>query len=187
MRRRLLLAASCLPALGCSPRNAPPQVSAFGSGEPVSTALNLAQRTFVARSLTYGRPADAARAAAAMEYVVNAIPTDPQLFSLPADTKQGLIQGRAEVRAAIGISADAPSSLVIDRLLAAAAALERGDQEAAARELAPLVSSGTGEQMVTRLADLPYMQAANAWTSAAADQLAAAPSNELNATDVIVP
>ena len=193
MRRALLVWLLCLFPLGCAPGPEPPQASAFGPGDPVIAALNQAQQAFADPSRTYGKPADAARAAAGIDYVADAIPTDPRLMNLPPDTKRLLAEAQTEVRSTLGIASGAPSSLVVERLLATAAALDRGDQGAALVELGPLSASGTGEQMLSRLANLPYMQAANASTRAAAEELSTLeneipfPQNDMRFPSVIVP
>jgi len=140
-------------------------------GDPDVTAVNLAQYAFGDTSRTYGKPIDAARACAAMEYLAGELNTSPRWGGVSALTKGQLLQGRAEVREALGVVPDASSQAVVDRLTAAADALAAGDEAAAARQLGPPTFNAPGEQVLARLANMPYLQMANVSTMRAGNEL----------------
>lgn len=178
--RRLVAAALVmfvLSAAGCGPVAPPPdtarlQPGQLGTGfDPDVTAVNLAQWAFADRARTYGRPADAARAAASMDYIAGALNTSPRWANISPITKEQLLQGRQEVREALGVVPGTPSQVVVDRLAAAGNALAAGDQDAAARELGPPAFNAPGEQVIARLADLPYLRMANVSTMRAANEM----------------
>ena len=179
MRRTALLAACLLP-LGCAPGLQPvvPDTAqaapgAFGTGalDPDVTAMNLAQWAFADSSRTYGRPVEAARAAAAMDYVAGEFYTSPRWSNISALTKEQLLQGRAEVRQALGVAPGTSSQAVVDRLTTAANALASGDQAAAVQQLGQPAFTGTGEQVLARLSNMPYLRMANVSTMRAAGQM----------------
>src|SRR3954451_19627227 len=139
--RAALLCLVCVLTAGCSGEQPGPPDSAvlrpgqFRSGDPDVNAANLAEQAFADRSRTYGKPADAARAAAAIDYLAGHIPSEARWAGVSRETKDQLLQGRAEVREAIGTAPGATSQAIVDHLTAAADALERGDDPAAMRQL----------------------------------------------------
>ncbi len=178
MRRRLLVLALAGLPLACTgvpatvPDSAQLAPGALGSnGDPDVTALNLAQNAFADPGRTYGRPTDAARAAAAMEYVAGEFYVSPRWQDISASTKEQLLQGREEVRQALGVVPGTSSQLLVNRLVAAADALAAGDQAAALQLLGPPAFSTPGEQTLARLSNLPYMQMANVSTMRAANEM----------------
>jgi hypothetical protein len=106
-----------------------------------------------------------------MDYIAGQLYTGPRWSNISAETQDELLQGRQEVRDALGVVPGTPSQVVVDRLLAAANALMAGDQAGAARELGPPAFSASGEQVLARLANLPYMRMANVSTMRAANEL----------------
>ncbi|GAC1347808.1 MAG: hypothetical protein NVSMB18_34010 [Acetobacteraceae bacterium] len=145
---------------------------ALGSnGDPDVTAINQAQWAFADAARTYGRPIEAARAAAAMEYVAGAFNTSPRWDNVSPLTKQQLLQGREEVRQALGVVPGTPSQVVVDRLASAGNALSSGNQQAATAVLGPPAFNASGDQVLARLSNLPYMRMANVSTMRAANQL----------------
>jgi len=176
--RRILAAALCALPLGCAdgaprvPDTARLQPGQLGTGgDPDVTAANLAQWAFADPGRTYGRPADAARAAASMDYIAGALYTNPRWANVSAVTKEQLLQGRQEVRAALGVVPGTPSQVVVDRLAAAGNALAAGDQPAAAQVLGPPAFDASGEQVLARLSNMPYLRMANVSTMRAANEL----------------
>ncbi|MGH7212112.1 MAG: hypothetical protein ACREF1_11705, partial [Acetobacteraceae bacterium] len=99
---------------GCAAAG-PPDVAqlppgAFGAApDPDQAALSLAEYDFADTSRIYGRPAEAARAAAAVDYLAGAFDTQPRWAYLPPDTKQEMLDARDGVRQALGIAPDTPS------------------------------------------------------------------------------
>jgi len=139
--------------------------------DPDVAAMNMAQYAFADPSRTYGRPIDAARAAASMEYVAGEFYTSPRWSNVSAITKEQLLQGRAEVRATLGVAPGTSSQAVIDRLTAAADAMQAQDRAAAVGLLGAPVFTMSGEAVLARLSAMPYLQMANISTMRAAGQL----------------
>lgn len=179
MLRKLLLAATCVLPVACAggvhpvvPDTARLAPGALGSGfDPDVTAVNLAYWAFAASGRTRGRPIEGARAAASMDYIAGELYTSPRWSNIDALTKEQLLQGRQEVRAALGVVPGTPSQAVVDRLTTAANALAGGDTASAVAQLGSPVFQEPGEQVLQRLANLPYMRMANVSTTRAANQL----------------
>ena len=163
-----LLLAGCAAATPPNVAQLPP--GAFGGGpDPDQTALNQAEYAFADPSRLYGRPAEAARAAAAIDYLAGAFETAPRWAYLSPDTKDEMLNARAGVRQALGIAPDAPSQRVVDALLTAADALDAGNSTAAVAALrAPGFTLPPGRTLA-RLSEMPYVQAANVATREASD------------------
>lgn len=179
MLRKLLLAATCVLPVACAggvhpvvPDTARLAPGALGSGfDPDVTAVNLAYWAFAASGRTRGRPIEGARAAASMDYIAGELYTSPRWSNIDALTKEQLLQGRQEVRAALGVMPGTSSQAVVDRLTTAANALTAGDTASAVAQLGSPVFQAPGEQVLQRLANLPYMRMANVSTTRAANQL----------------
>lgn len=175
--RRMLLAAllvlsACAGFQPFVPDTARMPAGALGGGlDPDVTAVNLAQWAFADSSRTYGRPIEAARAAASMDYIAGQLYTSPRWANISALTKEQLLQGRQEVRVALGVAPGASSQQVVDSLIAAANALVAGDQPDAARALGAPVFTASGDQVLARLSNMPYLRMANVSTMRAANQL----------------
>ena len=171
--------ATCLLPAACAGRFQPfvPDTArlppgALGNGfDPDVTAVNQAQWAFADNSRTRGRPIEAARAAASMDYIAGQLYTSPRWSNISALTKEQLLQGREEVRAALGVVPGTSSQAVVDHLAGAGNALAAGDQAAAVALLGSPVFNQPGEQVLQRLANMPYLQMANVSTMRAAGQL----------------
>ncbi len=178
MLRKLLFAAACLLPAACAglqpvvPDTARMPPGALGSGfDPDVTAVNLAYWAFADSGRTRGRPIEGARAAASMDYIAGELYTSPRWANIDAITKEQLLQGRREVRAALGVVPGTPSQAVVDRLTSAANALASGNQAFAVAQLSGPVFQEPGQEVLQRLANLPYMQMANVSTTRAANEL----------------
>ena len=179
MLRKLLLAAVCLLPVACAGSGQPfvPDTARLGPGALGSgfdadvTAVYLAQWAFADSGRTRGRPIDAARAAASMDYIAGQIYTSPRWSNVSALTKEQLLQGRREVRAALGVVPGTPSQAVVDHLIFAGNALAAGDQAAALAQLGGPVFTAPSDQVLQRLANMPYLQMANVSTMHAAGEL----------------
>jgi len=180
MLRKLLWLGLCLMPVACSggiqpvvPDTARLAPGALGGGgfDPDVTAVYQAQWAFAVPSRTHGRPIEAARAAASMDYIAGQLYTSPRWANIAATTKEQLLQGRREVRAALGVVPGTSSQAVVDHLAAAGRALEAGDQPAAVVQLGAPVFDRPGDQVLARLSNLPYLQMANVSTMRAANEL----------------
>ena len=112
-------------------------------------------------SRTAGRPGEAARALAAVDYLAGALYTNPHWTGIPATTKQRMLQGREEVRAYLGVAPGTPSQVVVNDLIRAADALEGRDDQAASAALAGPAFTRGPTATIALLDRLPYLPAAN--------------------------
>lgn len=145
---------------------------ALGGGlDPDVTAANLAQYAFADSGRTYGRPVDAARAAISLEYLAGAIYSSPRWSNVSVLTKDQLLQGRQELRTALGVAPSATSQQVVDDLIAASNALVANDQAGAARSLGAPVFPAGGQRTLTVLNNMPYLRMANVATMRLQNQL----------------
>lgn len=146
--------------------------SQFSSGiNPDVQAMYLVQYSFADSSRLYGRPADAAVAAATMDYVAGEFYTSPRWANISALTKEQLLQGRIEVRNALGVAPGASSTAVVKQLSAAGAALAQNDQAAALAQLGAPVFQQPPAEVLARLGNLPYLRMANVSTMRAAEEM----------------
>ena len=176
MRTTVLALSLALAACGSIqpvvPDTARMPAGALGGGlDPDVAAVNLAQWAFADSGRTYGRPIEAARAAASMDYIAGQLYTSPRWANISALTKEQLLQGRQEVRGALGVAPGATSQQVVDSLITAGNALAAGDQGTAVRSLGSPVFTSSGEQVLARLSNMPYLRMANVSTMRAANQL----------------
>ncbi|HYF08952.1 MAG TPA: hypothetical protein VD970_15120, partial [Acetobacteraceae bacterium] len=132
-----------------------------GAADPDRAAILATAHAFGAPGTLAGRPADAARAVANLEYLAASLPTDPRWFGMNPTVGLSLARGRDEARAALGIAPDAPPQPVIDRLYAASRALRAQDRTAAETTLAGAPFTAGGAGTLTRLAALPALPRAN--------------------------
>lgn len=177
MVRHLLLATALLsPGCGYLPvkvpdtaRLAPGQLGSLA--DPDITAANLAQWAFADPGRTRGRPIEAARASAAMDYIAGQFYTSPRWANVSALTQEQLLQGRQEVRQALSVAPGARSQAVVDQLTAAADALAQNDQPTALRQLGPPVFQAPPQQVLARLSNMPYLSVANVSTMRLTNEL----------------
>lgn len=155
----LTLGACALPAL--PPSASLPQDATAGAGDPLRSAAATTSMAFSDQATLAGRPAQAARAVAQMEYLAVEMPADPRLVSLSSTVLGGLETAKVEWRTALGIPATAPAQPVINSLYAAARALGSGQPEAAAAALPVAIFPRGGQATLTRLAALPPLPATN--------------------------
>jgi len=106
-----------------------------------------------------------------MDHIAGELNTSPRWSNISALTQQQLLQGRQEVREALGVVPGTSSQVVVDRLTAAANALAAGDEAAALRQLGPPAFNAPGEQVLARLSNMPYLRMANVSTMRAANEL----------------
>ncbi|MFC7477020.1 hypothetical protein ACFQS7_21820 [Dankookia sp. GCM10030260] len=164
---KAFLPLAILLALGaCGPQ--PAQVTAslpadaiVGAGDPLRSAAANTSVAFGSPRLLAGRPADAARAVAQMEYLAVQIPNNPRFLGLSPTTGSQLVAARREWRGALGIPAEQPPQAVIDSLYAAARALQAGQRDAAAAALPASVFPQGGQTALLRLASLPSLPLTN--------------------------
>lgn len=159
-----LLLAGCAPPQAEGPRSGPvPLPPMAGVGDPMRGAVTSAFYTFGDTSRVEGRPAEAARAVARLEWLATDLPADPSWNPAAPITDGMLRRGRDEVRDSIGIPRALPPDVVARAMIEAAAALDGGNRAAGATALAPVAGGGGGGAMLARLDHLPQSgQAATA-------------------------
>ena len=147
-----------------------PSQLGFGVLDPDVPAVNYAAWAFADPGRTRNNPAAAARACASMDYIAGELYTSPRWANIGAITKEQLLQGRVEMRHALGIPLDARSQLVVTSLADASNALAAGNGQAA---LAALSNPAFPNPQATlaRLYSLPYLQEANIGSLKAANEL----------------
>ena len=157
----LLLAAACTPV----PPVPPPSVAVLPAGtypdaaDQDLAAIGVAADAFADAARTYGQPVQAARAAAALDYLAGEVNVAPRWECASSQSRQQLLDARTALRAALGVPDAASSQLVVDDLLRAAAALQDNDPDAARQALASVFPDPAGT--LDRLGHLPYLQAAD--------------------------
>ncbi len=143
----------------------------FGAGDQDIAAANLAQYDFADTNRIYGKPADAARGAAALDYLAGELQNGTRWPALSADSREAMLASRIAVREAVGIAPGAPAQDVVNALLAAAAAIDSGDAAATRAALANPVFTLAPAQTLDRLGDIPYMQSVNVAIDRAANEV----------------
>ncbi len=139
-----------------------PADAVIGAGDPLRSAVANASVAFSSQSLLAGRPAQAARAVAQMEWLAVEMPTNPRLTSVSPSIIGQMTAARAEWRAALGIAPDTEAQPVINSLYAAARALGTGEANAvAASAFDSAVFPRGGQATLTRLAALPSLPLTN--------------------------
>lgn len=142
----------------------------YGIADPDVSAINLAAWAFADAGRTRNNPAEAARACASMDYLAGEIYTAPRWANIGALTKEQLLQGRVEVRRALGIPLNAPSQLVVNGLAGAGNALAVGNPQAALIALSNPAFPNP-RATLARLSSLPYMQEANVGSMKTANEM----------------
>jgi hypothetical protein len=171
-----LLRAACLATVlaGCAAIKPPPDTAVIPTWAAPTwqgdiIAILHAQWAWADPSRTHGFPAQGARAVAELDYLAGELSSDPLWVSVSPFAKLRMLQARVDVRAVLGIAPDASSQAVVNAMLAAQAALDAGDRQAALGDLsAPIFTLGP-EVTLARLGALPYVQAANIGTTMTAE------------------
>jgi hypothetical protein len=145
MRATALLALAAL-LLGCAEARRPAlpepagELSAGRVVAPLASILDLAIRdSAMPDSARDGAPAAAALAAARLEWLSGETRAGYRLGNLPASHRFALQRAVEESRAALAISPDATPEQVVQALVTAARALDRGDAAAVQAALRPPV------------------------------------------------
>lgn len=162
----LLAAAAC----GTPPEPAPPPPVAAGTTLPSRQAVLATAYAFGDTRRLAGRPAEAARVSAQLEWMAVALPQDPWWTAAVPTLFFQLRDGRSEMRSTLGLAPDAAPGAVTQGLADAAAALDAGSRSGAVAALAPVAPAG-GEAVLARLEALPPMPRAAVAASAAQQEM----------------
>jgi hypothetical protein len=172
---RLAIVLACLAIAACAIRPPPDTASvppgAFGFLDNDVAAANQASYAFAVPAHTHNNPVDAARAAAAVDFLAGELSSNPRWVTLSPLTKMKMLQARADVRRVLGIRPDAPSQFVTNGLLQFAWLWTVVDPGTAMQTLATPVFTLPPEQTLQVLNNLPYIQSANIATLDAANQM----------------
>ena len=159
-----ILVALALAACGPQPvqvyASLPPD-AVLGAGDPLRSAAANTSVVFGSPQQLAGRPADAARAVAQMEYLAVQMPNNPRFPGISPTAGSQFAAARREWRGALGIPAEQPPQAVIDSLYAASRALQVGQKDAAAAALPANVFPQGGQTALLRLASLPQLPLTN--------------------------
>ncbi|WP_305672266.1 hypothetical protein [Falsiroseomonas sp.] len=141
-----------------------------GAGDPVRGAVLAAAPAFADTASLAGRPAEAARQAARLEWLAASLVRQPDWRRASPLLGPALRAGRVELRVALGVPDSAAPQAVAAAMLNAAGALEAG-QVARAEAALDQVSAGQGREVLRRLAALPPLPRAAEATSLAQAEL----------------
>jgi hypothetical protein len=147
-----------------------PPDAVIGAGDPLRSAIANTSVAFSSPALLAGRPAEAAKAIAQMEWLAVEMPTNPRLTSVSPSIIGQMAAARAEWRAALGIAPDAPAQPVINGLYAAARAISGQQGDPAAALASPAFPQG-GQSVLARLAALPSLPLTNSAAVTATDAI----------------
>ncbi len=155
MRLGLLLAGFAL--IGCAElqqRPSPPPPELSTGGDPVRGGAEALVLAFAdgGRALA-GRPGEMALAVARLEYMTEALGSDPRLAPVPEAVRFQMVAARRESRGALGMAESVPPPRAVNALLATRRALAAGDEPAARAAIAAVVSP-SGLPPLGRLADM---------------------------------
>ena len=167
-----VLATACTPGPNYSPRDwvtLPPD-AVVGAGDPTRSAILNTAYAFGTPASLAGRPAEAAVAAAQLDYLASEITFGPRWREFDPTVGLLLQRARAEVRGYLGVSQEAAPQAVIDLLYTASRALRANDRVAAERIMAPPVYANS-RQTLAQLAAMPLLPTANQATARAAQEL----------------
>lgn len=130
----------------------------WGLGDPVRGAALYAPRNFGEPSRWEGSPANAAVAVEQQEFLASELATDPRYAPVlnPA-VLQTLQQGRAEMRAYLGIPASADPQMVIESMRRAGAALRAGNAAGAEAALTGPAFPAGPRAVLAKLGTMPRL------------------------------
>jgi hypothetical protein len=159
MSRRLLLAAllaaSALEA--CAPK--PPDFNYTGSYEPIYYAMTTAQQNLSSLAQYRGKPAQAARALAQYEFIIQELSDEVVTVSFPPASQPLIAQGHQEILDVLGIAPFTPPRSISIGLRRFANATQNGNPAGAQAALAqPFFTRGPQATAAT-LGNLPPMPA----------------------------
>lgn len=134
-----------------------PRDAVIGAGDPARGAVFSTNAVFAQSHPAAGRPAEAARAIAQMEFLAVDLPQNNNLMSASSTLMPDLVTARREWRGVLDIAPEAPAQPVINALFAAGRALDAGQPEAAAAALPSNIFRKGGAATLTQLAALPRL------------------------------
>jgi len=166
----------CLLLAACTAATPPPDTArlppgTFGLADNDVGAANLASAAFASSNRTRNNPVDAARAAAAVDYLAGQLSSSPRWLSISPLIKQQMLQARTDVRRVLGVAPDASSQAVVNALLQFAASWQAGNQSGAIQALGAPVFTLSPTQTQEVLSNMPPIPSANTATMNAASAM----------------
>jgi hypothetical protein len=180
MNRLLLAPLLCLSLAGCAYETPLPSTGylpadAFGDSvigeDPAIAATNAATEAFAYPGKMQGRPAQMALAIASLDAMAGQFSTRGRWIAMDSLAKLQMLDARDEVRAILGVPKATQSQSLIDHLVAASHALDRGDQIAALTALSGPDFTKPPAQTLALLTNFPKVPDANYATMAASQNL----------------
>lgn len=168
-KQALMLPLTCLALGGClhvapAPSTGYLPADAFSTiaigQDPDLAAIQEARFAFAYPARMYGRPAEMALAIAALDAMAGQFSTSGRWAVMASTASQEMLDARAEVRCILGVPETAPSQSVVDQLMAASRALDKGDQKAALAALSGPDFTKTPAQTLAILSHFPSAPAA---------------------------
>ncbi|HET8997519.1 MAG TPA: hypothetical protein VFN42_12700, partial [Acetobacteraceae bacterium] len=138
---------------------------------PAIAAMHEATYAFAHPAAMQGQPAEMALAVACLDAMAGQFSTVGRWLDMSRLAQLEMLEARAHVRAMLGIAPEVPSQAVIDALVAASHALDRGNRAAAERSLTGPGFSMAPTQMLALLAHFPPVPVANRATMRASRYL----------------
>lgn len=158
---RVLLTCAAVAACGVLPPNDTARMPNNRFGGPAlnqNEAIAVSSYALHDPQNTRGNPALAARAIAAEDWLAGQDLLTPDFGNYQPVVQVSWGELRREVRRSIGIAPGTPSQVVVDRLIAAADALQDGDRDAAEAQLQPPAFSLGPQGTLAALSNLPRYQ-----------------------------
>lgn len=179
MRRWLKIVGLCLSVAGCALESPIPSTGYLPKDtfenvigqDPAITATQTATFAFAHPAAMQGRPAEMALAVASLDAMAGQFSTVGRWSSMSPLAQMEMLQARTQVRAILGIAPDVPSQTVIDALVGAAHALDRGNRAGAERALTEPGFSMPPQRMLALLGHFPAVPIANQATMLASRYL----------------
>lgn len=177
MRHWLMITGLCLSVAGCALETSLPSTGYLPRDtfnnvifqDPSITATQTAAWAFAHPAAMQGQPAQMAIAIASLDAMAGQFSTRGRWSDMNSMAKLEMLRARTRVRAILGISPDLPSQTVIDALVGAAHALDRGDRAGAEQALTGPGFTMPAEQMIALLGHFPRVPIAN-WATMFASQ-----------------
>ena len=138
-----------------------PEDAYSGAADPMRSAINNTTIAFSSTSQLAGRPGQAARAVAEMEYLKVEVSSNPRSFGGSTTASTIFPTAQAEWRTALGIQPSAQPQAVIDAMFAVLRAMNGGNRQAAEAALSQPIFTLGGPGTLTRLANLPSLPVTN--------------------------
>jgi hypothetical protein len=173
-RPRLLRALATGAAIGlaaCAAIAPPPSTAVMPPGA-LGTNGDIDTRALDVAAFDFGhairnKPADAADAIAALDYLGGELNTNPRWIGMDSLTRAQMLQARGTMRTFVGISQTASSQSVVDTMLALGRAYRASDTAAVQQLLASPIFTMPPAAVQARLDNVPRMPAINNVTTRA--------------------